>query len=469
MPAPVQLFNTLGREKQVFEPMQAGEVRLYTCGPTVYAFAHIGNMRTFFFEDVLVRTLKYAGYNVTHVMNITDVGHLVNDDRDDGEDKMEKGSRREGKSAWEIAEYYTKVFQEDCARLNLLPPTHMPKATDFIGQMIAMVEALEKEGYTYQTSDGVYFDTKKFPRYGELAKLDIDNLEAGIRVDMKEKRNPTDFALWKFSRPEEKRQMEWDSPWGRGFPGWHIECSAMAREYLGDTFDIHCGGKDHVTVHHSNEIAQSECANKKKFVNYWLHGEFLNDSTGKMSKSNEEFLTLQVLENKGYSALDYRFLLLQAHYRTELNFHYEAMDSAKAGLAGIRHRMSQWDLAEKFEGAYSDAMQAYQKRFASALFDDLNTPIALSILFQVLKDAKLSDPQKYALVLDFDRVLGLRLDAIASAADVTVEEEVVALVQMRDAARSAKDWAESDRIRDELQTRGYVVEDTPKGTRVSKK
>lgn len=468
-PAEVQLFNTMGREKQVLRPIEPGKVKLYACGPTVYHFAHIGNMRAFVFNDVLVRTLRYAGYEVDFVMNITDVGHLT-DDGNDGEDKMEKGSRRTGKTAWEIAEFYTEAFLNDCQALNLTKPTHMPRATKFIDAMIEMVQKLEAKGYTYKTSDGVYFDTKKFPRYGELAKLDIENLEAGIRVDMGEKKNATDFALWKFSPENEQRQMEWDSPWGRGFPGWHIECSAMSRAYLGDTFDIHCGGKDHITVHHPNEIAQSECANDAKFVNIWMHNEFLNDSTGKMSKSNDEFLSLPLLIKKGYSAMDYRYLLLQAHYRTEISFHFKAMDSAKAGLAGLYRRLQNLQVEQDFTGEFTPAMQEYQQKFSAALFDDLNTPVAVSVLFDLLKSQKTSDAEKKALAIDFDNVLGLRLcEAMEKQQVAAIPDDVQALVDARDAARTAKNWAESDRLRDELQRMGYEVKDSAQGTLIAKK
>ncbi|NUM89606.1 MAG: cysteine--tRNA ligase, partial [Bdellovibrionales bacterium] len=300
----VFLFNTLTRRKEKFVPREPGKVGLYTCGPTVYHYAHIGNLRTYVFEDLLVRVLERAGYAVTHVMNITDVGHLVGDG-DEGEDKMEVGARRQGKTAWEIAKYFTDVFFSDMKKLHNRTPRIVPKATDHVQEMIDLVGDLEKKGFTYRTSDGIYFDTSRFPSYASFARLDVENLEAGSRVAMGEKRHPTDFALWKFSPAGEKRQMEWDSPWGRGFPGWHIECSAMAMKYLGPTFDIHCGGIDHVPVHHTNEIAQSEASTGKRFVNYWMHGEFLNEDSGKMSKSKGQTLTLSYVEERVFEPMAY--------------------------------------------------------------------------------------------------------------------------------------------------------------------
>ena len=311
----LRLFNTLSRSKEDFQTIEQNKVKMYCCGPTVYNYAHIGNLRSYFFEDILKRVLLYNGFEVYHVMNITDVGHLVSD-ADEGEDKMEKGASREGKSVWDIAAFYTEAFKKDIAMLNILPPSVYCKATDFIKEQIEMIQCLEKKGFTYTTGDGVYYDTSKFEGYGKMALLDIEGLEEGKRIEFSsEKKNKTDFALWKFSPKGQKRQMEWDSPWGVGFPGWHIECSAMSRKFLGDTFDIHCGGIDHVPIHHTNEIAQSEGCTGKKFVNYWLHGEFLIEDKGKMSKSAGEFLRLQTLVDRGYSSIDYRYFLLMTHYR----------------------------------------------------------------------------------------------------------------------------------------------------------
>lgn len=459
----VFLFNSLGRKKEKFQPLKAGEVKLYTCGPTVYHYAHIGNLRTYVFEDILVRALRRAGFDVLHVMNITDVGHLTSDG-DEGEDKMEAGARRTGKNIWDIAEYYAKVFFADLEKLNVVKPQIIPKATDHIPEMIELVRRLEEKGFVYRTDDGLYFETTRFPSYRDFARLDVENLEAGKRVAVGEKHAPTDFALWKFSGAE-KRQMEWDSPWGKGFPGWHIECSAMAMKYLGETFDLHCGGIDHVPVHHTNEIAQSEAATGKRFVNYWMHGEFLNEDSGKMSKSKGEFLTLSVLERDGFDPLEYRFLLLQSHYRSSVKFSYEALKAAQSGYRGIVERLRAWKAEPAV--AFTPAMQEKRDAFDRYLFDDLNLPEAMSVLFSVLKDQALSPAERKTLVLDFDGALGLRL-AEAMVREEAVSAEAQGLVDARDEARRQKRWAESDRLRDELQKLGFKVEDSAKGTKISK-
>ncbi len=462
----VFLFNTLSRKKEKFVPIKAGEASLYTCGPTVYHYAHIGNLRTYVFEDLLVRTLMRAGFKLTHVMNITDVGHLVSDG-DDGEDKMEVGARAAGKTIWEIAEHYTKVFFSDLDKLRCLRPQIIPKATEHVPEMIALIESLEAKGVAYKTSDGMYFDTSKFPRYAEFGKLDVENLEAGKRVAMGEKRNPTDFALWKFLPKDKKRQQEWDSPWGRCFPGWHIECSAMAMKYLGETFDLHCGGIDHVTVHHTNEIAQSEAATGKKFVNYWLHGEFLNEDSGKMSKSKGETLTLAVVEREGFTPMEYRFLLLQTHYRSSIKFSYDSLTAAKSGLRGLVERLKEWK-GEAATTALSPEALKHQAEFDRAVFDDLNMPQALAALFGMMKDTALSSAEKKALALDFDGVLGLGFEEAMNAVAAALPANVQALVTARDDARKNKQWADSDRLRAELVALGYHVEDSPTGTKVKK-
>ena len=461
----LSLFNTLSRKVELFKPIKAGELKLYTCGPTVYHYAHIGNLRTYVFEDILVRAFRRAGYAVNHVMNITDVGHLTSDG-DHGEDKMEQGAKRTGKNIWEIAEYYSTVFFSDLAKLNVLKPQIIPKATDHIAEMIALVSELEKKGFVYKTADGMYFDTAKFPSYRDFAKLDVDNLEAGKRIAVGDKKNPTDFALWKFTASGEKRQMEWDSPWGRGFPGWHIECSAMAMKYLGPTFDLHCGGIDHIPVHHTNEIAQSEAATGKRFVNYWMHGEFLNEDSGKMSKSKGEFLTLSVLEREGYDPMEYRFLLLQAHYRSSLKFSFEALNAAKAGYRGLLEKMREWKKEDAASAPEDGLMAEKRALFEKHLFNDLNMPEVLSVVFSVVKEAKLSGAQKKKLLLDFDQVLGLRLEE--NSQDVSLPAEAIALVSARDEARKAKNWAESDRLRAELQKLGYKVDDASTGTKITK-
>lgn len=464
MPKDVILFNTLSRTKEKIRPISPGEVKLYTCGPTVYHFAHIGNLRTYVFEDILVRALRRAGYKVTHVMNITDVGHLVGDG-DGGEDKMEEGARRTGKSIWEIAGYYTQVFFSDLNKLNVVSPQIIPKATEHVPEMIELVQRLEEKGFVYRTDDGLYFDTQKFPTYGDFAKLDVENLEAGKRVAVGEKKSPTDFALWKFSPAGEKRQMEWDSPWGKGFPGWHIECSAMAMKYLGETFDLHCGGIDHIPVHHTNEIAQSEAATGKRFVNHWMHGEFLNEDSGKMSKSKGEFLTLAVLEREGYDPMEYRALLLQAHYRSGLKFSFEALNAAKTGFRGIVERMKEWKGEPLVP--FTPAMEKKREAFDKAVFDDLNMPEAMAVVFGVLKDNSLKPAERKTLLLDFDGLLGLRLEEAANRTE-ELPSGVAALVSARDEARKGKNWAESDRLKDELQKLGYKVNDTPNGTKIIK-
>lgn len=463
MPKDVFLFNTPARQKEQFVPLQPGKVGLYTCGPTVYHYAHIGNLRTYVFEDLLVRALKRAGYAVNHVMNITDVGHLVSDG-DDGEDKMEVGARKAGKTIWEIADYYSQVFFNDLAKLNVLKPQIIPKATDHVQEMIELIQALEKKGFTYVTSDGVYFNTEKFPQYPDFAHLDVENLEAGKRVALGEKKSPTDFALWKFLPKDKKRQQEWDSPWGKGFPGWHIECSAMAMKYLGETFDIHCGGIDHVRVHHTNEVAQSEAATGKRFANVWLHGEFLNEDSGKMSKSKGETLTLSVLERDGFDPMDYRFLLLQAHYRTQLLFSYDALKAAQAGRRGLMDRLRDW---QSKGGSASADLSKYVSAFEKAVFDDLNMPEAMAVFFSAAKDASLNPADKLKLAFDLDEVLGLGLKAQLDKAE-SLPADVQALVTARDQARAAKNFAESDRLKAELVAKGYRVNDTPQGTKVTK-
>jgi cysteinyl-tRNA synthetase len=462
----IYLYNTASRKKEKFQSMHPGEVRLYTCGPTVYHYAHIGNLRTYVFEDLLVRSLKRAGYQINHVMNITDVGHLVSDG-DSGEDKMEQGARRTGKSIWDLAQYYSDVFFSDLKKLNILKPQIIPKATDHIPEMIALVQSLEKKGFVYRTEDGLYFDTEKFPTYKDFAKLDVENLEAGKRVSVGEKKNPTDFALWKFSPVGEKRQMEWDSPWGRGFPGWHIECSAMAMKYLGETFDIHCGGIDHIPVHHTNEIAQSEAATGKRFANFWMHGEFLNEESGKMSKSKGEFLTLSVLEREGFDPLEYRFLLMQAHYRSSIKFSFDALKAAQSGYQGVLDRIRDWKDLPKFQGEFTPLMQQKLKAFDASLFDDLNYPEGLAVMFSVLKESVLSNEQKKVLIENFDESLGLRLLENAQKT-LEIPQEVLGLAKQREEARKKKDWVESDRIRLELQKFGFKILDSADGAKITK-
>ncbi|NQV13476.1 MAG: cysteine--tRNA ligase [Parcubacteria group bacterium] len=456
---PFQLYNTLTRQKEDFKPLADNQVGLYTCGPTVYDYAHIGNLRTYVFEDVLKRVLLYDDYKVKHVMNITDVGHLVSD-ADEGEDKMEIGARREKKTAWEIAEFYTEAFQKDIAELNILPPDIWCKATDHIKEQIELIGTLEKKGFTYQTDDGIYFDTAKFKDYGQLAKLDIEGLQAGARIEMvKGKRNSTDFALWKFSPSTssgKKRQMEWNSPWGTGFPGWHIECSAMAMKYLGEQIDIHCGAVDHLNVHHTNEIAQSEAATGKKFVNYWIHGEHLLVDGGKMSKSKGNYATLQTVIGEGFNPFAFRYLVLTSHYRSKLNFTWESLQAAQNALTKLYKQVAELDDARKLD-------QEYKDKFEAALNDDLNTPQAVSIVWDLLK-SDLPAGAKKATLLDFDKILGLGLDKKQQL--VEIPEKIEKLLTEREKARSDKNWDKADELRNEIEKAGFIVDDTPEGQRI---
>lgn len=454
----LSLYNTRTRQKELFRPISGKEVGLYTCGPTVYNYAHIGNLRTYIFEDILRRALKYNGYHVTHVMNITDVGHLT-DDQDQGEDKMEKGAKREGKTAWDVAKFYTQAFQEDMADLNILEPTIWCRATDHIPEQIELVERLAAKGVTYETSDGIYFDTTKIEDYGALAQLGKQELKAGARIEMGEKCHPHDFALWKFTKPGETRQMEWDAFGKKGFPGWHIECSAMSMKYLGEQFDIHCGGIDHVPVHHTNEIAQSETATgKKPWVNVWLHGEFLlvgegPEQTGaRMGKSEGNFITLRVLKEKGYDPIAYRYFLLQAHYRKQLGFVWQALDAAAQGLARLRERIQAIP-------AQTQTDPKVVHEFTAAINDDLNTPEALAVVWNGLKEHRVG----MDAVVHFDKILGLRLHEIKEKPLIEISNAVQTLLEERAAARVEKNWKESDRLRDEIKGYGFIVEDTESG------
>ncbi len=465
----IRLYNTASHSKEEFAPQNPKNVTMYCCGPTVYNFAHIGNLRTYIFEDLLSRTLRLS-YPLTHVMNVTDVGHLVSD-ADDGEDKMELGAAREGKSAWDIAKFYEAKFWQDYDALHCTRPTIVSRATEHIAPMIALVKTLEDKGYTYRTSDGIYYDTSKFPRYDALVgHARISGLQGGARVEMSdEKRNPTDFALWKFSPKDKKRQMEWDSPWGVGFPGWHIECSAMAMKYLGNTLDIHCGGIDHVTIHHTNEIAQSEAATGQKYVNYWVHGEFLILRSGKMSKSGGTFVTVDVLKEKGYEPLAYRYLCLGAHYRTQLEFSYESMDSATKSLKNLRALVGQVGQACARTPSETEKSRAWKEKFVAAMEDDLNAPKALALTWEAVRAGELSAAEKWDFLQTAESILSLDLLKEEQPAQTALPAEVQALVDARAAARKAKDWKKSDELRDAIAQAGYLVKDTPKGQEVEKK
>ncbi len=458
----IKFFNTMSRKVEEFKPIHEEWVGIYSCGPTVYYYAHIGNLRAYVFADVLKRTLEYNNFKVKHVMNITDVGHLTSDN-DVGEDKLEKAKEKERKTAWEIARFYEKAFFEDTAKLNIIRPDITPRATEEIEDQIKLIQKIEQNGFAYIIEDGVYFDTSKLPDYGKLARLDIENLKAGARVEMVEgKKNPTDFALWKFSPKDKKRDMEWESPWGIGFPGWHIECSEMSTKYLGIPFDIHTGGVDHIPVHHTNEIAQAEAAYGKEPVNYWMHNEFLIMKDEKMSKSKGDIITLQKLIDKGYSPMDYRYLLLTAHYRKQLTFTWEALDNAKKTMKKLERKVLEIKTEEK-----TQPNSKYKQKFLEAINSDLNTSEALAVMWQMLKDEEISNIEKYSTLLDFDKVLGLRLSEIKEE-ESSIPEEVKKLVEEREQARKEKNWSKADELRDKIKELGFRVVDTKEGAKIEK-
>ncbi len=466
------------RKVEPLTPLVPGEVRMYCCGPTVYNFQHIGNLRTYLFEDILARTLRKTGYKLTHVMNITDVGHLVSDG-DEGEDKMLLAQKREGKKSQEIADFYTQIFFEDCSALNIIKPDIVCKATEHIPQMIALIERLMERGFAYQSSGNVYFDVSKFDEYGKLGGQSLDSLKAGARIDVDSaKKNPLDFALWFTKSKFENQELQWDSPWGRGYPGWHIECSAMSMEYLGESFDIHCGGIDHIPVHHTNEIAQSECATGKQFASIWMHGGFLVESGGsKMSKSKGDFLTLEKLSEKGFSALSYRYLCLTSHYRNELSWSWESLEGAENSLKKLKNRSAEFfdaGFAENASGtppSLSQNAEHHKAAFDKALHQDLNVPKCLAQTYELLSDKEVKKEEKFNLLTSFDAILGLDLHRI-SKQDTTpdaIPEEVLALAKARDEAKGKKDYKKSDELRDKINQAGYSIKDTPQGGVLTKK
>ncbi|MEM5773661.1 MAG: cysteine--tRNA ligase [Anaerolineaceae bacterium] len=462
----LRLYDTYTRSLRDFQALNPPEVGLYTCGPTVYDFAHIGNLRTYIFEDILRRVLEFNGYQVKHVMNITDVGHLTSD-ADTGEDKMEKGSRRTGMTAWEIAEKYTEAFRKDMDALNIQEPGIWCRATDHIQEQIDFIRCIMEKGYTYQTADGIYFDTSKQPDYGFLGRLDIEGQQAGARVDMGEKRNPTDFALWKFSPKDQQRQMEWESPWGTGFPGWHIECSAMSARYLGSFFDIHTGGEDHITVHHPNEIAQTEACFGTRLANFWMHGYFLQLEEGvKMAKSTGGFLRVQTLIDQGYDPLAYRLFCMSALYRAKLNFNWEGIDAAAKSLERLRNAVYDWGLSGTPD-APGAADEDFVERFTDQINDDLNMPRAMAMTWELVK-SDLPPAVKKATILVFDRVLGLRLGEWQPVR-ASIPPEILSMAIQREQARKEKRWADADALRNQIASAGFVVEDTPEGPRVKEK
>ena len=452
------LYDTYTRSLREFEPLSSRAVGLYACGPTVYDFPHIGNMRTYVFGDLLRRALVFNGYSVQHVMNITDVGHLVSD-ADTGEDKMESGSKRTGKSAWDIAEFYTAVFKEDMRSLNIMEPDTWCRATDHIAEQIQEIQCIEQKGFTYRTADGIYFDTSKQPGYGYLARLDVEGLEAGVRIDMAEKRNVTDFALWKFNPSNEKRQMEWDSPWGIGFPGWHIECSAMSAKYLGSFFDIHLGGEDHISVHHLNEIAQTEACHGTRLANFWMHGHFLQFGDAKMAKSSGDFLRVQTLIDRGYDPLVYRLFCLSASYRSKLNFTWESIEGAARQLNRLRMAVHGWgEPAGQID-------EAYIRKFMEVVNNDLNMPRALSVTWDLVR-SELPDALKKATIMRFDDMLGLGL-AEWSPEETAVPSHVMSLAEERRKARAENRYTDADSLRDQIAAAGYDIKDTPNGPQIT--
>lgn len=462
----VKLYNTMSRKVEEFQPIKEGYVGMYGCGPTVYNYAHIGNLRTYIFEDTLKRMLVHAGYEVKHVMNITDVGHLTGDG-DDGEDKLEKSARETGKSVWDIAKFYTDAFFKDYDALNIIRPDVICPATQHIQQMIDLIKRLEDGGHTYIAGGNVYFSIDTLPDYGKLARLKLEELQSGARIDVdSNKKNPKDFVLWFTKSKFGEQAMMWDSPWGRGYPGWHIECSAMSMYYLGEQFDIHCGGIDAIPVHHTNEIAQSEAATGKKWVNYWMHGEFLLTEKGKMSKSSGEFLTLPLIQSKGFDPLDYRYFCLGAHYRTQLQFSIDGLSGARTSRLGLVERVAALgtEVAEK----PCEEAKKYMDGFDSYVCDDLGMARGLSVLWGLLKDSAIPDADKVYAVRYMDEVLGLKLDKAESAEkkDDSIPAELAGLLEKRTQAKKNKDWASADAIRAQIESMGYTVKDTPQGPTV---
>ena len=450
------LFNTMTRKKEIFTPIDPPNVSLYCCGVTVYNYAHIGNLRTYVFEDILRRTLRFNGYKVMHVQNVTDVGHMTSDG-DAGDDKMQLAAKAQNRSPWEIARFYEDAVVADFKRLNIEIPEAMPRATDHVVEMIELIQRLEANGYTYATPEAVYFDTSKYPEYGKLARLNLAEQRTSREevISDETKKNPQDFVLWFLNKPT--HIMKWESPWGPGYPGWHIECSAMSMKYLGETFDIHCGGIDHVPVHHTNEIAQSECATHKTFVKYWMHSEFLLMGKEKVSKSKGGAInTLQSLIDSGYDPLAYRYFCLQAHYRSELNFSTEALDGVTAGLRKVYALRSENDPFRNEPAEYAKA----RDHVLQAINDDLALPTAVGLL---------NSYSSYQLWVEFDAILGLDIEKRANLVQETLPAKVLALMEARNEARKDKNWSESDATRNQLIEMGYEVGDGATGTTVKKR
>ncbi len=458
----MKLYNTLTRKKEEFKPLNGNTVRMYSCGPTVYNYAHIGNLRTYVFMDLLRRVLKYEGYKLKGVMNITDVGHLMADS-DDGEDKMAKSAREQNKDPYEIADFYTNVFFQDFAKLNIGRPEVVCKATDHINEMIDYVVGLCEKGYGYETSDGIYYDIEKFSDYGSLSGNSLEDLKAGARIEVNdEKRSPYDFAIWK--KAPKEHLMQWPSPWGQGYPGWHIECSAMSKKYLGEVFDIHSGGVDHIPIHHENEIAQSQGLTGKNPAKFWIHGEFMLVDGGKMSKSLGNTYTIEQLEKMGYSPMVFRYFCLNAHYRKKLNFTFETMDSAKISYERLcqvilKHKNASNNLDE-------EKLNKYINEFNEDVADDLNIPSALGVLWTMLKEP--ASKNIYETALKFDKVFGLSLDLVKEE-KAEIPQDIIDKAEKMQLARKEKDYATADAIRNELASLGYIVKNTKDGYEIDVK
>lgn len=462
----IKLTNTMSRKKEVFSPLVPGKVGIYTCGPTVYDYPHIGNLRAYVFADTLKRMFRANGYEVNHIMNITDVGHLSSD-ADEGEDKLEKGAVREGKTVWEIADFYLKAFLDDIDQMKIERPNVLCRATEHIPEMIAMIKLMEKRGFAYVAGGNVYYDTSKFPNYGQMARINTNKLSNINRVDQDpNKHSPLDFVLWFTNYKYSSHAMIWDSPWGRGFPGWHIECSAMASKYLGERFDIHTGGIDHIPVHHTNEIAQSEGAFGHQWVSYWLHNAFLViGENAKMGKSEGNLLTLQSIVKQGYTPMDYRYMLLGAVYRNSVTFSDNAIRTAKNSMARLKRRLAELREDKNPHNIQSTEFANLQRESVATISDDLNTPLVLALLWRTVDSADLNTATKLALVSEYDKVLGLNLTETASE---TIPAEIITLVEKRNAAKQRKDWDQADAIRNQIQQKGYDILDTKDGFRLQK-
>ncbi len=466
---PVILFNTESRNLEPFTPLSKGDVKIYSCGPTVYDYAHIGNLRAYVFADTLKRVLNYNGYDINHTINLTDFGHLT-DDADAGDDKMMKGLRRENMdislaSMRFLSDKFISFFKDDIKALNILPPTQFARASDYVKEQIALIKTLEEKGYTYTTSDGVYFDIVKFPTYGRLGNIDLKGLQSGARVEVNtEKRNPADFAVWK------NGELGWDSSWGKGFPGWHIECSAMAFATLGKQIDIHTGGVDNIATHHNGEIAQCESATGKRFSKYWMHSEHIQIDNQKIAKSDGNGIILANLIEQGFSGDDYRYWLLTSHYRSQVNFSFEALSASKQALTRLKKL-----LFIEWAGERGKLNVQYQQKFVNTINNDLDTAQAIALIWEIIKDETLSSGEKKMTILDFDTVLALGLSkkpddiirSFGTIAQSDLPEPIIDLLEKRETARAALNWIEADRIREAISYAGYTLEDTPQGPKIS--